>query len=159
MISRSRASHVERWKALQAGTIDAALQMIPYNDIAVEAGFTDLGPVTGEFALNAVCVRLPAERAVLTPFLQALAEAAEWFRGHVEESAAIAAERTSIEPRFALRACQALAADGIVPRDLRSGPGALAAVIGALRSSALIPPTLPSGAGPDPIAAVDYSYL
>jgi len=141
-------SHVERWKALQAGTIDAALQMIPYDDMAVEAGFTDLGPVTEEFALNTVCVRLPAERAVLTPFLQALAEAAEWFRGHVEESAAIAAAHTSIEPRFALRACQVLAADGVVPRDLRSSPGALAAVIGALRSSALIPPTLPSGAGP-----------
>ena len=93
-------SHVERWKALQAGTIDAALQMIPYDDMAVEAGFTNLGPVTEEFALNAVCVRLPAERAVLTPFLRALAEAAEWFGGHVEESAAIAAKHTSIEPRY-----------------------------------------------------------
>jgi ABC-type nitrate/sulfonate/bicarbonate transport system substrate-binding protein len=153
-------SHVERWKALQAGTIDAALQMIPYDDMAVEAGFTNLGPVAEEFALNAVCVRLPAERAVLTPFLRALAEAAEWFGGNVEESAAIAAKRTSIEPRYALRACQVLADGGIIPRDLRSAPGALAAVIGALRSSGLIPPTLRSGAGPDPIAAaVDYSYL
>src|SRR6266545_727251 len=60
-------SHVERWKALQAGTIDAALQMIPYDFMAVEAGFTDLGPVTEEFALNAVCARLPAERAGLSP--------------------------------------------------------------------------------------------
>ena len=57
-------SHVERWKALQAGTIDAALQMIPYDDIATDAGFTNLGPVTEEFALNAVCVSLPAERAL-----------------------------------------------------------------------------------------------
>jgi NitT/TauT family transport system substrate-binding protein len=148
-------SHVQRWQALQAGTIDAALQMIPYDVMAVEAGFTDLGPVTEEFALNAVCVRLPAERAELTPFLQALAEAAQWFRGHIEESAAIAAERTSIDPRYALRACQALAADGVVSRDLRSSPGALAAVTAALRSSGLIPPD-----APDPIAAaVDYSYL
>jgi NitT/TauT family transport system substrate-binding protein len=151
-------SHVQRWKALQAGTIDAALQMIPYDVMAVEAGFTDLGPVAEEFALNAVCVRLPAERAELTPFLQALAEAAQWFRGHIEESAAIAAERTSIDPRYALRACQALAADGIVSRDLRSSPGALAAVIAALRSSGLIPAEAPGSA--DPIAAaVDYSYL
>ena len=151
-------SHVERWKALQAGTIDAALQMIPYDSMAVDAGFTDLGPVTEEFALNAVCVRLPAERAELTPFLQALAEAAEWFRGHVAESAGIAAERTSIEPRYALRACQALAADGVIPGDLRSSPGALAAVTGALRSSGLIPAEAPEPR--DPIAAaVDYSYL
>ena len=151
-------SHVERWKALQAGTIDAALQMIPYDTMAVDAGFTNLGPVTEEFALNAVCIRLPAERAELTPFLQALAEAAEWFRGHVAESADIAAKRTSIEPRYALRACQALAADGVIPGDLRSSPGALAAVTGALRSSGLIPAEAPEPR--DPLAAaVDYSYL
>jgi NitT/TauT family transport system substrate-binding protein len=151
-------SHVERWKALQAGTIDAALQMIPYDTMAVDAGFTNLGPVTEEFALNAVCIRLPAERAELTPFLQALAEAAEWFRGHVAESADIAAKRTSIEPRYALRACQALAADGVIPGDLRSSPGALAAVTGALRSSGLIPAEAPEPL--DPLAAaIDYSYL
>src|SRR5580700_5568209 len=97
-------SHVERWKALQAGTIDAALQMIPYDVMAVEAGFTDLGPATGAFSFNAVCVCLSTERALVTPFLQALAEAAEWFRGHIEDSAAMAAARTSIEPRYSLRA-------------------------------------------------------
>jgi ABC-type nitrate/sulfonate/bicarbonate transport system substrate-binding protein len=148
-------SHIERWKALQAGTIDAALQMIPYDDIATDAGFTNLGPVTEEFALNAVCVRVPAERSVVTPFLEALAEAAEWFRDHVEESAAIAAVHTSVELRYALRACQTLASDGVIPRDLWPAPGALAAVIAALRSSGLIPPE-----APDPVAiAVDHSYL
>jgi ABC-type nitrate/sulfonate/bicarbonate transport system substrate-binding protein len=148
-------SHVERWKALQAGTIDAALQMIPYDAIATDAGFTNLGPVTGEFTLNAVCVRRPAQRSVVTPFLEALAEAVEWFRGHIEESAAIAAAHTSVEPRYALAACQTLACDGVIPRDLRSAPGALAAVTAALRSSGLIPPD-----APDPAAvAVDHSYL
>jgi ABC-type nitrate/sulfonate/bicarbonate transport system substrate-binding protein len=148
-------SHVERWKALQAGTIDAALQMIPYDDIATDAGFTNLGPVTEEFALNAVCVRVPAERSVIAPFLEALAEATEWFRDHIEESAAIAAAHTSVEPAYALRACQTLACDGVIPRDLRPAPGALAAVIAALRLSGLIPPE-----APDPIAtAVDHSYL
>ena len=150
-------SHVERWKALQAGTIDAALQMIPYDDIATDAGFTDLGPVTEEFAFNAVCVRLPAERTWVSAFLESLAEAAQWFRENIEASAAIAADRTSMEPRYALAACRKLAADGVIPPDLRSAPGALAAAIGALRSSGLIPP---AGAGPDPVAAaVDYSYL
>ena len=148
-------SHVERWKALQAGTIDAALQMIPYDYMAADADFTDLGPVTEDFALNAACIGPLAERAWVTPFLQALSEAADWFRGNIEESAALAAAHTSIEPRYALRACEALAADGVIPRDLRSGPAALAAVIGALRSSGLIPPE-----GPDPVAAaLDYSYL
>jgi ABC-type nitrate/sulfonate/bicarbonate transport system substrate-binding protein len=148
-------SHVERWKALQAGTIDAALQMIPYDELATDAGFTDLGPATGPFSFNAACVRLPADPAVVTPFLRALAEASDWFRDHVEESAAIAAARTSIEPRYALSACRKLAADGVIAAGLRAAPEALEATVGALRSSALIPPD-----GPDPIAvAVDYSYL
>jgi NitT/TauT family transport system substrate-binding protein len=148
-------SHVERWKALQAGTIDAALQMIPYDDIATDAGFSNLGPATGAFSFNAACVRIPADPAVLAPFLEALAEASRWFRAHVEEAADIAAARTAMEPRYALRACEKLAADDVIPTDLRSAPDALAAAVAALRSSGLIPP-----GGPDPIAAaVDYSYL
>jgi NitT/TauT family transport system substrate-binding protein len=148
-------SHVERWKALQAGTVDAALQMIPYDDIATDAGFTNLGPATGAFSFNAVCIPQPADRAVIGPFLEALVEGARWFRGHVAESAAIAAARTSIEPRYALSACRKLAADGVIPDDLRAAPEALAAAVGALRSSGLIPP-----GSPDPVAAaVDYSYL
>jgi ABC-type nitrate/sulfonate/bicarbonate transport system substrate-binding protein len=152
-------SHVERWKALQAGTIDAALQMIPYDDIATDAGFNNLGPAlgpaTGAFCFNAACVRLPADRAVVAPFLAALAEASLWFHGHVEESAEIAAARTSMDPRYALSACRKLAADGVIAPDLRAAPEALAAAVGALRSSGLIPPD-----GPDPVAAaVDYSYL
>ena len=148
-------SHVRRWQALQAGTIDAALQMIPYDQIAADAGFTDLGPVTQEFAFNAVCVRLDAERPVVTAFLQALAEAAQWFGAHVAEAAALAAAHTSVEPRYALAACGKLAAPGVIPAGLRSSPAALAAAAGALRSSGLIPPD-----APDPVAAaVDYSYL
>ncbi len=151
-------SHVERWKALQAGTIDAALQMIPYDTMAVDAGFTDLGPVTEEFALNAVCARVSDERGMVSAFLQALAEAARWFRGHVEESAAIAAERTSLPAGYAGTACRKLAADGVIPPDLRAAPAALAAAVEALRSSGLIPPDGPGE--PDPLeAAVDYSYL
>ena len=148
-------SHVERWKALQAGTIDAALQMIPYDDIATDAGFTNLGPATGEFSFNAACVRLPAEQAVVTPFLAALAEAAQWFLGHLEETAAIAAARTSIEPRYALAACRKLAEDGVIPADLRAAPAAFAAAVAALRDSGLIPPEAPDPAA----AAIDYSYL
>lgn len=149
-------SHVERWKALQAGTIDAALQMVPYDDMATDAGFTNLGPVTEEFALNAVCVnQRSSERMVVTAFLQALAEAAQWFLGNVGESAAVAAARTSIEPRYARRACQALAAEGVIPRDLRPGPAALGAAVEALRHGGLI-----RADTPDPVAAaLDLSYL
>ena len=94
---------------------------------------------------------------MVTAFLHALAEAAEWFRGHLEASAAMAAARTSIEPRYAVQACQALAAEGVLARDLRcSSSAAFAAGIRALASSGLIPPRR----APDQVAdAVDYSYL
>jgi ABC-type nitrate/sulfonate/bicarbonate transport system substrate-binding protein len=148
-------SHVERWKALQAGTIDAALQMIPYDAMAADAGFTDLGPVTEEFALSAVCVKISAERPVVSAFLQALADATRWFRDHVEESAAIAASRTAVDPRYAVGACRKLAADGVIPPDLRSSRAALGAAVEALRVNGQVP-----AGGPDPLgAAVDYSYL
>jgi NitT/TauT family transport system substrate-binding protein len=149
-------SHVERWKALQAGTIDAALQMIPYDAMAVDAGFTDLGPVTKEFALSTVCIKLPAEREMVSAFLTALADATQWFRDHVEESAAIAAMRTGTDARYALGACRKLAADGVIPPGLRSAPAAIGAVVAALRANGQIAP----GGRPDPLAtAVDYSYL
>jgi ABC-type nitrate/sulfonate/bicarbonate transport system substrate-binding protein len=91
---------------------------------------------------------------MVSAFLTALAEATQWFRGHVEESAAIAAARTSMDTRYSLGACQKLAADGVIPPDQRSAPAAIGAVVEALRSSGQL------GDGPDPLgAAVDYSYL
>ena len=147
-------SHVERWKALQAGTIDAALQMIPYDYIAEEAGFTNLGQVSEDFAFNAVCVRRDVDPELLTRFLRALAQATLWFRGNVAEAAAIAAAETSVEERYALRACQALAADGVIAAGLRIGEAAFYTAVESLRLSG----GLPASHG-DPRIALDYSCL
>lgn len=38
--------HTVRWEALQDGRIDAAVQLVPYNFIGLDAGYTDLGEVT-----------------------------------------------------------------------------------------------------------------
>ena len=38
--------HPARWKALQEGTIDAAVQLVPLNFVAIDAGYSDLGEVT-----------------------------------------------------------------------------------------------------------------
>jgi len=141
-------------KALHAGTIDAALQMIPYDFMAVEAGFTDLGPVTEEFALNAVCARLPAERAELTPFLRASRRGGAMVP---RSRRGVGRHRGGTHlDRAALRAASLPGAGlrRVIPRELRSSPAALAAVTAALRSSGLIPPEATA-----PVAAVDYSYL
>lgn len=38
--------HPARWEALQKGTIDAAVQLIPLNFVAIDAGYSDLGEVS-----------------------------------------------------------------------------------------------------------------
>src|SRR6202043_838061 len=38
--------HPARWKALQEGTIDAAVQLIPLNFVAEDAGYANLGEGT-----------------------------------------------------------------------------------------------------------------
>ena len=38
-------AHPQRWEALKAGTLDAAIQLVPFNYIAEEAGFPNLGDV------------------------------------------------------------------------------------------------------------------
>ena len=149
-------SHVERWKALQAGTIDAALQMIPYDDIADRRGLHRSRARDRRVQLQRGLRPPPgrpgrAHPASWPPW----PKPSHWFRDHVEESAAIAAARTSHRAALRASACRKLAADGVIPPGLRAAPEALAAAVGALRSSGLIPPD-----GPDPIAAaVDYSYL
>jgi hypothetical protein len=38
-------AHPQRWEALKAGTLDAAIQLVPFNYIAEEAGLPNLGDV------------------------------------------------------------------------------------------------------------------
>ena len=76
--------HPARWKALQAGTIDAAVQLIPLNFIAEDAGFRNLGEVTdyiAEIAFTALIVDknwADKNRAAVVAFLRALILATAW---------------------------------------------------------------------------------
>lgn len=73
--------HQARWAALQAGTIDAAVQPPPFNFIAIDAGYSDLGEVSDyipEIAFTAVLGRLDwleAHGTAVSALLRALAEA------------------------------------------------------------------------------------
>lgn len=73
--------HPARWKALQEGTIDAAVQLIPLNFVAVDAGYPNLGEVTDyipEIVFTALIVdRVWAQshRAEIVAFLRTLIEA------------------------------------------------------------------------------------
>jgi ABC-type nitrate/sulfonate/bicarbonate transport system substrate-binding protein len=154
-------AHPERWEALRSGTIDAALQLIPFDYIAEEAGFANLGAAATyvpEFAFSAVAVRADwaqAHRDVVVRFLAALLDAVDWLYLNLEEAAAIAADESNTELRHALRACRELTAQHAIPRDLEISPNALARTIESMRSSGVMPEHARRG----PASAIDRSYL
>jgi NitT/TauT family transport system substrate-binding protein len=73
--------HQARWKALQEGTIVAAVQPPPFNFLAIDAGYTDLGEVSDvlpEIAFTAMIGRfdwLQAHEPSVLALLRAIAEA------------------------------------------------------------------------------------
>jgi len=73
--------HPARWKALQEGTIDAAVQLIPLNFVAIDAGWPNLGEVSDyipEIVFTALVVRQSwanTARNTLHTFLRILREA------------------------------------------------------------------------------------
>jgi ABC-type nitrate/sulfonate/bicarbonate transport system substrate-binding protein len=73
--------HQPRWQALQDGSIDAAVQPPPFNFLAIDAGYSDLGEVSDylpEIAFTALLGRLEwlqAHEATVLALLRALAEA------------------------------------------------------------------------------------
>ncbi len=138
-----------RWEALVSRSVDAALQLIPFDYIAEEAGFTNLGAAATyvpEFAFSTVAVRsdwAQAHRGVVVRFLAALLDAVDWLYLNLEEAAAIAADGNSTELRHALRACRELTEQRAIPRDLEISQNALARTIQSMRASGVMPERAP----------------
>ncbi len=137
-------AHPQRWEALKAGTIDAALQLIPYDYMAVEAGFSSLGAARDyvpDYAFTAIAVDLKwaqPHRDVARRVLRALREAVTWSRDHIDETAAIVVSEAHADPAHATRALSDLINDDIAPGDLRIVPEALDEVIAATRQAGLV---------------------
>ena len=154
-------AHPQRWEALRSGTIDAALQLIPFDYIAEEAGFANLGAAASyvpEFAFSTVAVRgdwAQAHRGVVVRFLAALLDAVDWLYLNLEEAAEIAASESNTEFRHALRACHELTEQHAIPQDLEITQNALARTIQSMRASGVMPERAPRG----PASAIDRSYL
>jgi ABC-type nitrate/sulfonate/bicarbonate transport system substrate-binding protein len=76
--------HPARWKALQEGTIEAAVQLVPLNFVAIDAGYSNLGEVSDyipEIAFTALIGRkawLAENTATVVALLQAVREATAW---------------------------------------------------------------------------------
>ncbi len=88
--------HPARWKALQEGTIDAAVQLIPLNFIAEDAGFRNLGEVTDyipEIAFTTIIVDkrwAETNRTTIVDFLRALIQATAWMNDGANDTALLA---------------------------------------------------------------------
>ena len=118
--------HPARWKALQEGTIDAAVQLIPLNFVAEDAGYSNLGEVTDYIpeiiftALIADRTWAEAHRAEVVAFLGALMDATQWLYASDDEEALVrlTSEITQAEGHYGKQALAYMREKNVFPPDL-----------------------------------------
>jgi ABC-type nitrate/sulfonate/bicarbonate transport system substrate-binding protein len=137
-------AHPQRWEALQAGTLDAAIQLIPFNYIAEENGFPNLGDVekyVPNFLFCAVCTRMSwasANPDHVTGLLRALRRGVEALYADPAGAAEIVIDQLNIKPEHARRACHEFVAKTVIPRDLAINADAFAATLEAMNGAAAV---------------------
>ena len=137
-------AHPQRWEALQAGTIDAGLQLVPFDYIAQDAGYPSLGAAREyipQYAFTAVAVNLDwagAHRDVVVRALSAMREATEWAKHNIDRAAEMLQEPTHTDLGYAKRALAEMFEDEVSPEDLRISRGALDVVFEAVREAGLV---------------------
>jgi NitT/TauT family transport system substrate-binding protein len=154
--------HPARWKALQEGTIDAAVQLIPLNFVAEDAGYSNLGEVTDYIpeiiftALIADKTWAEAHRADVVAFLGAAMEATRWLYAPTDETALVSltSEITQAERHYGERALAYMREKNVFARDLTISPAAFAKSIELMRKAGLADAALAAAAP----AALDDSY-
>lgn len=154
-------AHPRRWELLQQGAIDAALQLTPFDRIAIEAGFSDLGApnkLFPEFAFSVLAAdaRWAAGNVELTvAILRAMLDATEWLYRDVSGGADVLVEETGTDRRLAGIAMRELVEGAVIPRDLEPSRAGLDLVLRIMRDSGRIS----DGASLDPQTYLDLRYL
>jgi len=135
--------HPARWKALQEGTIDAAVQLIPLNFIAEDAGFRNLGEVTDyipEIAFTAVIVNkrwAENNRAAVTAFLRSLIQATAWMDNEANDAPLLAlmAEVIHAEGKYGRMSLDYMRKMRVFPRDLAIPDAAFSKTVELIRKA------------------------
>jgi ABC-type nitrate/sulfonate/bicarbonate transport system substrate-binding protein len=154
-------AHPQRWDALQKGAIAAGLQLVPYDYIAEEAGYPNLGAVRDyvpDYAFTAIAVDrqwADANRDIVKRTLSAMRQATEWAVANIDEAAGILAEEWHLDVDHAKRALGDLFDHDVTPRDLHIDPKALDAVFDVMLQARLVPAEVPLSYE----RAVDESFL
>ena len=150
-----------RWEKLQSGEIDAGLQGVPLNHIAIDAGFTDLGDPRALFpdfqftSLNVDGGWARGNRQATIGFLRAWVRAHRWFFANRAGANRIAMAETGVGETYADRAWLECTQAGIFPID---GRASVAAVQTLIEVSALIR-ALPSRAAIRAESYINSSYI
>jgi ABC-type nitrate/sulfonate/bicarbonate transport system substrate-binding protein len=137
-------AHPQRWEALKAGTLDAAIQLVPFNYIAEESGFPNLGDVdeyVPDFLFCAVCTRMSwaNENGVrVIGLLRALRRGVQALYDDPVAAAEVVLGEINMKPEHARRACREFVSKKVIPKDLSINPQAFAATLEAMRRSELI---------------------
>ena len=145
-------THPRRWELLQEGAIDAGLQLTPYDQIAIEAGFSDLGDPSDlfpEFAFSVLTAdaRWAAANDQLTvTILKALLDAMGWVHDDLAGAADVLAEETGTERRLAEASMRALIEGNAMPRHLEPSKPGLELVLQIMHDNGGLPGSAPTDA-------------
>jgi ABC-type nitrate/sulfonate/bicarbonate transport system substrate-binding protein len=154
-------AHPQRWDHLQQGTIEAGLQLIPYDYIAEEAGFTNLGEASEyvpNYAFTAIALNLDwgeSNRDLAVRSLRAMREAVQWTEDNLDEAAAILGRRAHSNDAHSRRALRAMSERDVSPPDLTINRTAIETVFENMHRFGLIERTVPLSYA----ACVDESFL
>ena len=137
--------HPARWKALQEGSIDAAVQPAPLNFIAIDAGYSNLGEVTNyiaEIAFTSLIVdatRLKTKRAEVLIFLRAIRDATGVVYGGTQDKllVSILEEIGEADGANAQRAVDYMREKRVFPTDLTIPDAAFAKSVELMQKAGL----------------------
>ncbi|MGW3623995.1 ABC transporter substrate-binding protein [Streptomyces sp. NPDC000880] len=112
-----------RWEMLRSGEIQAGLQGVPLNYVALDEGYTTLAEPRDQFpdfqftSLNVDSVWARENKDLTIRFMRGFVKAHEWFFTHREEATDIAVRETGVDRDYALRAWDEYTGAEIFPRD------------------------------------------
>jgi len=146
--------HPARWKALQEGTIDAAVQLIPLNFVAEDAGYNNLGEVT-DYIPEIVFTGLIVDRAAaekrrdqIVAFLSAVIEGTRWVYDPANDETllALTKELTQAEGKYGRQALDYMRAMRVLSPELSIPDVAFAKSIELMQKAGLADPQLVANA-------------
>jgi len=135
-------THPQRWAALQEGTLDAALQLMPYDVLADEAGYPILGKAEDDvphFAFSSACVRTTwaaTHPGTADSFASALRAGEAAIREDQVMAATVASEKTGMSIGHAAFCVDRLVGGGVMPANLTHSQEGVHYTLEAIRSLA-----------------------